>query len=305
MNDLMSAKASFGESARISETLSIPLLDEEHSLAPFMEQFGRVQHELQSIDECLANLKQTHEESKSVLRADALRAMKESIEKNIDIILVKARSIQSMLDDLSTASNMDQTMPDINAPGVSLNRIKTCLTNGMTKSLKDRLILLDNLRTNIAEDYREIVERHYYIVFGQNPNAETVDQLIESGQSQDLVHQAIVGQGREEVANSIVDIEEKYQGIKEIEHDLQELHQIFMDMSTLVLDQTEELNDIEKNMVESAYAVAQGVVQLGGAKEEERKKFKRIWGALVLLLMLLVVVAVILVILNLNRGSKA
>jgi hypothetical protein len=63
---------------------------------------------------------------------------------------------------------------------------------------------------------------------------------------------AIHEQGRGQILETIREIQERHDTVKEIEKNLLELHQIFLDMAVLVEAQGEQLNDIESQVTINA-----------------------------------------------------
>ncbi|CAH1452286.1 unnamed protein product [Lactuca virosa] len=78
----------------------------------------------------------------------------------------------------------------------------------------------------MASEYRETVQRRYYTVTGENPDESTVDNLISTGQSETFLQKAIQEQGRGQVMDTILEIKERHDAVKEIERNLKELHQV-------------------------------------------------------------------------------
>lgn len=52
------------------------------------------------------------------------------------------------------------------------------------------------LRNNIMNQYRDVVDRRYYTVTGEKASDEQIDQLIETGEAENLFQKAILAQGR-------------------------------------------------------------------------------------------------------------
>ncbi|GLJ43325.1 hypothetical protein SUGI_0899840 [Cryptomeria japonica] len=249
-------------------------------------QIIQAQKELKAIDECLETLRKNHEESKNRVKEGSITDRAKAM---ISMILEKVRSIQNLLDDL----NRDQT------------GTVRMVVNGIRKSLKDRLDLLNHLRQNIRDDYREEVERYCFIVSGQYPSAQVVDEMMQSaeGHSFQIVHQALGISHGEDALIRVRSMEDKYKEIKGIEADLKELQQIFMDLSVLVWDQGEGLDEIEKNMVFSATAMEDGVAHLSSAATANVSSHKWIWIGVCCLLLVLLLVLVILVVLYFTQKS--
>lgn len=89
---------------------------------------------------------------------------------------------------------------------------------------------------------------------------------------------------------TIKEIQERHDAVKDIERNLIELHQIFMDMATLVETQGEQLNDIESQVNKAASFVERGTTQLKIAKNHQRntRKWMCMGIALVIILILLI-----------------
>ena len=66
-------------------------------------------------------------------------------------------------------------------PGSSSDRTRTSLVNGLRKKLKDYMDSFNNLRQEISTEYKDTVRRRYYTVTGENPDDNTVDLLVSTG----------------------------------------------------------------------------------------------------------------------------
>ena len=116
------------------------------------------------------------------------------------------------------------------------------------------------LQTRYKTKYRERVERQYRII---NPTAskEEVQVVVDNPQA-DLFSQQIAGHTA--ARNALADIQDRHRDILRLETSINELHQLFLDVSVLVEAQGEMLNQIE-------HAVGATVVNTGGAVEELRR----------------------------------
>jgi len=146
------------------------------------------------------------------------------------------------------------------------------------------------LRERMMAEYKETVERRYYTVTGQQADEETIETIIETGQSESFLQKAIQEQGRGHVLETIREIQERHDSVKEIEKNLLELHQIFMDMSVLVEAQGEQLNNIEAQVNRSASYVERGNTHLAVAKRHQRNTRKWTCIGIILLIILIAVI---------------
>ena len=67
---------------------------------------------------------------------------------------------------------------------------------------------------------------------------------MNTGESETFLQKAIQEQGRGRVLDTIQEIQERHDAVKDIEKNLKELHQVFLDMAVLVQAQGEQLDNI-------------------------------------------------------------
>jgi syntaxin 1B/2/3 len=133
-------------------------------------------------------------------------------------------------------------------------------------------------------------------VTGEHADDETIENIIETGNSETFLQKAIQEQGRGQVLDTIKEIQERHDAVKEIERNLIELNQIFMDMATLVEAQGEQLNDIEQHVNKTTSFVERGTHKLKIAKDQQRKSWK--WMCIVIAFMIILILIVLLPILH-------
>lgn len=90
--------------------------------------------------------------------------------------------------------------------------------------------------------------------------------------------------------DTLSEIQERHDAVKEIERSLLELHQIFLDMAALVEAQGNMLNDIESNVSKASSFVMRGSDQLQMAKEHQKSSRKWTCIAIILAIVLVIVI---------------
>lgn len=90
--------------------------------------------------------------------------------------------------------------------------------------------------------------------------------------------------------DTLSEIQERHDAVKEIERSLLELHQIFLDMAALVEAQGNMLNDIESNVSKASSFVMRGTDQLQGAKVLQKNSRKWTCIAIILAIVLVIVI---------------
>lgn len=107
----------------------------------------------------------------------------------------------------------------------------------LEKKLKATMQEFSIMRDEFQHDYKEVIERRYFTITGEEADEDTLDQLMETGDSETIFQQAIESQGRGQVMDTVIEIQERHDAVMEVEKGLLELHQIFLDMATLVEQQ--------------------------------------------------------------------
>ncbi|MCO5610471.1 hypothetical protein L7F22_064709 [Adiantum nelumboides] len=129
-------------------------------------------------------------------------------------------------------------------------------------------------------------------VTGEKPDAELVETLIETGEGEKIFKNAIKSQGRGQITGTLAEIQERHEGVRDLEKKLLELHQIFLDMAVLVEAQGEMLDCIEEQVTKAAEHTERGVQIIQKAKSLQKNKRKWMLIAMILLLIIIVVILV-------------
>ncbi|KAA8524593.1 hypothetical protein F0562_011016 [Nyssa sinensis] len=176
------------------------------------------------------------------------------------------------------------------------------MTNALTKKFRDLMTEFQTLRQRIQDEYREVVERRVITVTGTRPDEETIDHLIETGNSEQIFQNAIQGMGRGQVLNTLEEIQERHDAVKEIEKKLLDLHQIYLDMAVLVEAQGDLLDNIESQVSNAVDHVQSGTTALQNAKKLQRNSRK--WMCIAIIILLIIVAVIVLGVIKPWKSSK-
>jgi syntaxin 1B/2/3 len=125
---------------------------------------------------------------------------------------------------------------------------------------------------------------------------KTLEHLIETGESETIFQKAIMEQGRGQILDTVAEIQERHEAVRELERKLLELHQIFLDMSVLVEAQGEMLDNIETQVSKSVEFVHKGNVALVAARKYQKSSRK--WMCCSLIVLLVIACAILLPVLQ-------
>ncbi|RYQ82381.1 hypothetical protein Ahy_B10g100967 [Arachis hypogaea] len=205
---------------------------ESLNLEKFFEEVEGVKDEMKVVESLCRKLQEANEESKTIHDAKTVKDLRARMDKDVVQVLKHVKIIKTKLESLQRSNAANQNVPGC-GPGSSADRTRTSVVSGLGKKLKDMMDDFQGLRARMQHEYKETIERRYFTITGEKADEETIENLISSGESENLVQKAIREQGRGQIMDTISEIQERHDAVKEIEKNLIELHQVFLDMAAL------------------------------------------------------------------------
>ncbi|KOM39119.1 hypothetical protein LR48_Vigan03g250100 [Vigna angularis] len=262
MNDLLSSLFSKGKQQQQQEGQHVIEITQScMNLDKFFEEVESVKEELKELERLHLSLRASNQNGKALHSPKGVRELRSRMDLDVALALTKAKLVKTRLEALHRANQATLSLADC-GPGSYSHRTRTALVGALTKNLKQSMESFNKLREQISYEYRDTVQRRYYAVTGENPDPDTIDLLISTGESESFLQKAIQQQGRASIMDTIQEIQERHGTVKEIERSLHELHQVFLDMAVLVQHQGEHLDDIESHMALANSSVIKGVHHL-------------------------------------------
>ncbi|KAK3405703.1 hypothetical protein EUGRSUZ_K01922 [Eucalyptus grandis] len=143
------------------------------NLDKFFEDVECIKEELKELESLHQRLRSSHEQSKTLHNARAVKDLRSRMEGDAKVVKVRLEAL-----DRSNAAN--RSLPGC-GPGSSSDRTRTSVVSGLRKKLQDSMESFNALRQLISSEYRETVQRRYFTVTGENPDERTLDLLISTG----------------------------------------------------------------------------------------------------------------------------
>ncbi|KAF3486600.1 hypothetical protein F2Q69_00056686 [Brassica cretica] len=297
MNDLLSRsfKRSVADdsSPPHSHTIEMPKAkySDENNLDKFFLGVEEVNNDLKELDRLCHSLQVSHDKSKTLHNAKAVKELKDKMDSDVSKAIKTAKRVKGNLQALDRSNEVNRSLPEC-GPGSSSDRQRMAVVNGLRKKLKDAMNHFMRVRETISTEYRDTIHRLYFTVTGENPDEDTVDHLISTGESETFLQKGIQEQGRGRILDTINEIQERHDAVKDIEKSLNELHQVFLDMAVLVQSQGEQLDTIEDSLKRTNTIIRSGADQL--VKARFYQKNTRKWTCYAVLILIIIVVLVVL-----------
>ncbi|KAK9051976.1 hypothetical protein SSX86_028604 [Deinandra increscens subsp. villosa] len=258
-------------------------------LDKFFEDVENVKEDMAGIDKLYKSLQEANSESKTASNANAMKQIRAKMDSDVSQVLKRVRVIKGKIEALDKANIANRKLPGC-GPGSSSDRTRSSVVSGLGKKLKSMMDDFQSLRTRMNEEYKETVARRYFTITGEKPDDDVIENLIANGEGEDFMQKAIQDQGRGQVMDAISEMQERHDSVKEIEKNLMELHQIFLDMAALVEAQGQQLNDIESHVGHASSFVHRGTEQLVEARELQKSSRKFTVIAIFLIIILIIVI---------------
>ncbi|XP_022777370.1 syntaxin-124-like [Durio zibethinus] len=274
MNDLISS--SFKKYTDLRQQVYLDDIEagnESVNLDKFFEDVENVKEDMKNVERLYKALQEANEESKTVHNAKTMKQLRARMDTDVEQVLKRVKIIKGKLEGLERSNAASRNVPGC-GPGSSSDRTRTSVVSGLGKKLKDLMDDFQGLRSRMQSEYKETVERRYFTITGQKADEDTIENLISSGESESFLQRAIQEQGRGQIMDTISEIQERHDAVKEIEKNLIELHQIFLDMAALVEAQGHQLNDIESHVAHASSFVRRGTEHLQEAREYQKNSRK-------------------------------
>jgi syntaxin 1B/2/3 len=292
MNDLFSS--SFKKYTDLKQQAQMDDMEagkESMNLDRFFEDVENVKEDMKTVERLYKSLQEANEECKTVHNAKTMKNLRSRMDIDVEQVLKRVKIIKGKLEALDRSNAAHRNIPGC-GPGSSADRTRTSVVSGLGKKLKDLMDNFQDLRARMAAEYKETVERRYFTITGERASEETIENLISSGESESFMQKAIQEQGRGQILDTISEIQERHDAVKEIEKNLIELHQVFLDMAALVEAQGHQLNDIESHVAHASSFVRRGTEQLQEAREHQKSSRK--WTCIAIIAGVVLIVVMLL-----------
>jgi len=265
----------------------------ESASSPFMKTFYEdvegIKKAMATVKQNIAQIERHHGECLTAISAEQGRASTAALDELMRTTNATATQVRNKLKSMD-AENKDFVRRN---EGSSEARIRSNMHGTLTRKFVDVMAEYQELQTKYKNKYREKVARQYKIV-KPSVTQQEIDAAFEAGDNQpDLFAQQIVhGRDHAMAKAALSDIQERHKDIRNLEASIAELHQLFLDMSTLVEAQQPILDHISYTVGQAVDYTERGVGDLRDAARYQRKARKKMCMIICCVLIILLCVSV-------------
>jgi t-SNARE complex subunit (syntaxin) len=226
--------------------------------------------------------------------SDAYTRAMSSVENNSQ----KTEELDELMKSTNAAANQVRTklkvMKQENDALPAENPQKRMRTN-MHSLLTQKFIALvqeyQTVQTNYREKFRERFQRQAEIV-KPGVTREEVDQMIETG-TLSFADKMLSDQKHSEAKNALLSMQEQQRDLQHLEKSIQELNQVFIDLSTIVQQSGEHITRVEADVNKSVAFSGAAAKNTSVANEHAMARRKRIGIAITTIVVIALVIAAI------------
>jgi len=153
-------------------------------------------------------------------------------------------------------------------------RMRTSMHSLLTQKFIALVQEYQTVQTNYREKYRERMQRQAEIV-KPGVTREEVDQMIETG-TLTFAEKMLADEKHSAAKNALIQMQEQQRDLQHLEKSIQELNQVFIDMSTIVEAHSESFGRVEENVNQSVSISGAAVKSASQASEHANTRRRRI-----------------------------
>lgn len=263
----------------VSTEVTITVDEKESQMSEFFIEVEEIMQCLERIESTVEEVGKKYNAVLSTPQTDTkLSEEIESLTNDIKRLANKVRSkLKIMEQDIDAEEKENETS--------ATYRMKHTQHLVLSKRFVDVMFLLNKIQDNHREKCKERIKLQFKIT-GEVKTDEEIEEMLESGNLTVFIDLAETQRAKDALA----DVEARHSDILKLEKSIRELHEMFIDVSVLVENQGEMINNIENYVQRGAEYAEKARIQLKAAREHQKSLRKK---KIIIAIIVIVVVAVV------------
>lgn len=263
------------------------LEDEAMNMKSFLSQCDEITANTKKIEMLTGELDKSH---KLALTTTNTEESADTSAK-IDVITAKVNQYSNQTRNaLKVIEQENAQLKEIAPQGSGHMRMRESKHRALATAFLNATKKLQKLQQMYKDKYRQQLERQYKIV---NPNAtseEIAKVTSDEGGAQAKIFASAV---REDAKKTLSQMKDRFQDVKLIEKSILELHQLFLDLQTMVVEQGDIINRVEFNVDKTFDYTDDAAADMKLAVEYQKSIWKKKWILIVLTIVGLIILTLI------------
>jgi len=278
----------YKEATNPRNDLEMGVVADSKFMAEYFEDVEKIKSKMHSIRDNTKLIAQKHQEALTAVTIDKGDTTKRN---QLDDLMMQTTGLGQEVRGL--LKKLDKSYQDLNQnpayASSAESRIRGNLQSVLSRKFMETMSEYNDCQQKYKSLYQEKAKRQYLIVKPNATDAE-VEQVI-SGESKSVFADSMMSGGQQ----ALNEMQDRHKDIVKLENSIRELHQLFVDMATMVDSQGELLDVIEHNVAEGLDYVKKGTGELVKAREYQRSanKKKLMIGACCVILLLVIILPIL------------
>jgi len=260
---------------------------EEEFMNDFFGEVGAVKASMSNIRRNIKSIEEKYVQSLNSISIEQGSKSGNELQNLMDSTNVSVNEVRVKLENMKKNNSSFAAQKKASPTEV---RIRVNMHGTLTQKFLELVQEYQEVQTSYRNKYKEKIERQYKIAKPDATSDEIEDAMQSGDSSKIFANQILDTHLHQQAKNALAYIEARHRDILRLESSIRELHQLFVDMATLVESQGELLNQIEHNVSQSVAYTAEGVEQLKSAVKLQKKGRKKMYILMVILIIILIVV---------------
>lgn len=271
----LSSRDGKNETGQVS--LEMSDVDEKSSfLDPFFDEVEKIEALIEALKQDIQQVRKTHsfllnaqEPDKKIVdsRRDELDQLNHQIKRSSMAVKNSLQKLKELNDTemsqiKSTGSASEKQQAKVTP---TQRRIRETQINCLHKRFVDLMTEHSQSQSDYNDKHRKLLRNQVEIVTGERKSDDEIDQM--------LTEDVFTGGYLKETQNArhqLAEVNARHKIILDIEKSIRELHHLFVEMASIVEQQGELIDIIERNVVKAAEATSSGQSQLKQARDKKR-----------------------------------
>ncbi|KAK9867048.1 hypothetical protein WJX84_004429 [Apatococcus fuscideae] len=263
------------EAAAAAQAADNAALDKD--MDSFFEEVSQIKAMLEDLKSRQHKIEAERDRCRTACHMSDVAASREVIQDGIEKATLECKKVKNRLHQIEDVNaEIVESIKGTDLEDSAKVKMRFTLTVGLNEKFMRQMSAWQAIRVAWQEEDRDDTRRQLQVVTGQEFDDEEVDELLFSGQSDQIYAKAVEGGLRgQSVKEMLGQIEQRNDQMRKLEASMLDLQQIFMDMSVLVEEQAHQLDDIEQWVMHTQQSVRRGIESLLVSKEIRKKSAQK------------------------------